>query len=102
MKEIYLPSSENYVYESDHEIVGFISIYQNIIAALFVAPEHQGKGVGSQLMSSAKDKYNELSLSVYKKNHASISFYKKHGFITVREQIDPHTDQVELFMKSSP
>lgn len=99
MREIYLPASENYVYQKHGEIFGFISIYQSNLAALFVLPSQQGNGIGSELIKCIKDKYNILSLSVYKDNKPSLAFYKKHGFVIVGEQLDEHTGHSEIIMK---
>lgn len=99
MREIYLPASENYVYEDDVEILGFISIYQNNLAALFVSPSTQGNGIGSKLIEYIKDKYKKLNLCVYKENKNSIAFYKKHGFTIAGERIDEHTGHPEINMK---
>lgn len=99
MRHIYLPSSENYVYEKGGKVLGFISIIENNIAAIFVAPKQQGNGIGSKLIEFVKDKYRELHLSVYKTNTASISFYKKHGFSVEGQQIDENTGYPEISMK---
>ncbi len=99
MRNIYIPASETYVYENEGTIKGFISIHENNIAAIFVSPTQQGKGIGSELIEFVKNKNKELSLCVYKSNAKSISFYKKHGFQEVCEQIDEHTNFPEITMK---
>lgn len=99
MQNLYLPSSENYVYDEGGELVGFISIHHETIAAIFVLPSSQGGGIGSELVEFIKRKYKKLSLAVYKSNTTSISFYKKHGFTMSKEQIDEHTGHPELIMK---
>jgi ribosomal protein S18 acetylase RimI-like enzyme len=54
---------------------------------LFVDPEYQGHGVGSQLLKHlyplAGDK--PITLSVLKPNLPALIFYKKHGFKEVRD-----------------
>lgn len=67
MRNIYIPASETYVYEVDSKVVGFYALYENSLAAIFVSPELQGKGIGKQLLSHAKAQRVVLSLSVYKK-----------------------------------
>ncbi len=91
MRNIYIPASETYVYEEEGVVKGFISTYENSLAAIFVNPKTQGKGIGSELIKFIKTKKNELSLCVYKSNTKSIAFYKKHGFKEVCELIDEHT-----------
>lgn len=43
MKEKYLPMSENYVISKNAEIMGFISMVDNYLAALFIKAKYQGK-----------------------------------------------------------
>jgi putative acetyltransferase len=98
MREIYIPSGETYVFEEDDIIKGFVSLYKNTIAALFVSPCYQGKGTGSLLMAKAKEIRDDLNLTVYKENQRSVKFYKKCGFKIELEQIDEHTGYPELVM----
>ncbi len=99
MREIYLPSGKTYVYEEGNTIKGFVSLYNDTLAAIFVSPDSQGKGIGKQLVRKAKDVRDNLSLTVYKKNIKSIGFYQKCGFKIEQEQIDKHTGHPELVMK---
>ena len=99
MRDVYLPVSENCVYEKDGVVIGFASIYQSSLSALFVSPSQQGKGIGSKLINYIKSKHRSLDLSVYKENKASIAFYQQHGFTCVGEQLDEHTGHPEVLMK---
>ena len=101
MKEVYIPSAENYIYEKEGIIKGFISLYNDTLAAIFVSPSSQGTGIGKELMGKAKDIRDHLNLTVYKENHRSIDFYKKCGFKIEHEQIDEHTGHPELVMTFS-
>lgn len=98
MKEIYIPSAENYVYEHEETIKGFISLFNDTLAALFVSPSFQGTGIGKQLIKKAKDVRDHLNLTVYKENQRSIEFYKRCGFEIEQEQIDEHTGHPEVVM----
>ncbi len=98
MRDIYLPAGETYVYDENGTIKGFLSLYNDTLAAIFVSQEFQGKGIGRQLIAKAKEVRNKLELTVYKKNKESIEFYKKCGFKILREQVDKHTRQTELLM----
>jgi putative acetyltransferase len=99
MKEIYIPSSETYVFEEANHLKGFISLLGDTIAALFVSPQYQGEGVGTQLILKSKGIREKLNLTVYKENWKSIVFYRKNGFKTIKEQIDNGTGHSELFME---
>ncbi|HAS6309254.1 TPA: N-acetyltransferase [Vibrio vulnificus] len=100
MRNIYIPASETYVYEAESKVVGFYALYENSLAAIFVSPEFQGKGIGKQLLSHAKAQRAVLSLSVYKENQASYQFYLSQGFQVVSEQLDEHTGHPEYTMSS--
>lgn len=98
MREIYIPSSENYVYEREGEIKGFVSLHNETISALFVSPKAQGIGIGTLLIKKCKEIRTNLNLTVYKENIKSINFYKNNGFKVTQEQIDEKTGHIELLM----
>ena len=93
-----LYSGETYVFEKDGLIKGFVSLCEDNLAALFVAPSFQGKGIGRQLMAKAKGVRNNLQLTVYEENNKSVEFYKKCGFKIIKEQVDEHTGHKEFLM----
>ncbi|RKF18712.1 N-acetyltransferase [Alginatibacterium sediminis] len=99
MRNIYIPASKNVVYEENSKVLGFYCLHEDSLAAIFVAVEHQGKGIGKALLSHAKAQCSNLSLSVYKDNTRSLGFYLANGFEIVSEQADPHTGHPEYTMK---
>ena len=99
MRDVYIPASETVVYEADGQIAGFYCLYGDTLAAVFVSPSLQGKGIGSALIEDAKSRRSCLQLSVYSQNAPSINFYKQHGFISLGEQIDEQTGQPEFIME---
>lgn len=101
MKNIYIPSSQTFVYEDGEMVVGFISMLDNYIAAIFVLPEYQGKGIGTRLIDHVKKLYPILTLGVYSKNIQSIEFYKKHGFVVENETVEENTGEMETSMRYS-
>ncbi|MCW4444076.1 N-acetyltransferase [Vibrio splendidus] len=98
MCDLYIPASTTYVYQVDGEVRGFYSLYEGILAAVFVSTEHQGSGIGKQLIHHAKLECPNLSLNVYKENQATIQFYLSQGFSIVSEQVDEHTGHQEYTM----
>ncbi|MNL87897.1 putative acetyltransferase [compost metagenome] len=68
MKNLYLPASKTFVYQNDTAILGFISMVDNYIAAIFVNPESQGQGIGKQLIEYIKKQHTLITLGVYSKN----------------------------------
>ena len=99
MEHIYIPNSETYVYEEEKRVLGFVSLVDNYIAAIFVAPGEQGRGIGKEMMQFVKQKRSTLELGVYAKNTNSIAFYEKQGFVVVERDIDVATGEEEVVMK---
>lgn len=99
MEEHYLPLSEVYVAEENGAILAFIAVIDHQVAALFVHPDHQGKGVGNLLLQHAKSLKDLLELKVYQKNTKSLGFYLAKGFEIVSESLDPPTGEKEWVMQ---
>jgi putative acetyltransferase len=99
MKEKYLPFSENFVFEEEGKVVGFISLVEERICALFVAPEMQERGIGRALIEHAMILKGNLALKVYRENENTLRFYEKRGFVAVGEEIDEFTGCVQILME---
>ena len=98
MLQHYLPMSEVYIAEEDAHTLGFIALVENTIAAIFVSPALQGKGIGTLLINHAKKIRTHLELAVYQENQQSVQFYQSMGFTIVKETIDPNTQAKEFSM----
>ncbi len=98
MQEIYLPMSEVYIAEDAINIYGFIALVEDTVAALFVSPEHQAKGIGKQLISYAQEMRSRLELNVYQENKNSVKFYLASGFRIINEDLDTATNATEYVM----
>ncbi len=98
MQEIYLPMSEVYIAEDTINIYGFIALVEDTVAAIFVSPEHQTKGIGKQLISYAQDMRSRLELNVYQENKNSVKFYLASGFRIINEGLDTATNAKEYVM----
>ena len=101
MRDIYIPASKTYVVELASKIVGFYSLYENMLAAIFVLPDYQGKGIGKQLIAHAKERCQVLTLNVYTENVASYQFYLSQGFTVISDQVCEHTGHMEYTMSSN-
>jgi putative acetyltransferase len=99
MKEKYLPLAENFIFEENGQLAGFISLVGERVCALFVAPEMQGRGIGGALLEYAKALKGRLSLKVYRENKHALRFYKKSGFVAAGEEVDEFTGCVQVLMK---
>lgn len=102
MRNVYIPNSTTWLYEQDNRSIGFFSLSHDTLAAVFVHPDFQGKGIGKKLLNKAKSLRNQLNLTVYSENTHSVEFYTKQGFLIVQEQTDVHTKRKELLMKMGP
>lgn len=76
------------------------------IRVMYVDPETQGKGVGSQLIKAALEyagaESNPVMLDVNVKNERAIRFYEKYGFVKLREvpesEVRPYLEEDELYI----
>jgi GNAT superfamily N-acetyltransferase/limonene-1,2-epoxide hydrolase len=102
MREIYIPSSETYVFQENNIVKGFFSLHGETLAAMFVSPEFQHQGIGRKMIEKAKTLRSRLNLTVYKENTKSTGFYKNCGFEIIEEKIDEHTGHTEFLMKFHP
>ena len=98
MRTVYLPFAQVWVYEAAGQVLGFYALVEDQLAAIFVAPQQQGQGVGSALMQHAKSQRPQLELQVYRANHASRAFYRAHGWVEGAESVDEATGHVQLSM----
>ena len=73
-----------------NQIAGFMRKEGNVIRDLFIHPEHQRKGLGSEFIRQAKEESDFLSLSTFELNRGAQEFYKFHEFeITARGFASP-------------
>ena len=62
---------------------------------LFVLPEHQGRGIGSEVLATVLDEARRaglpVALQVLKSNPRAKAFYERHGFAVAGETETHHT-----------
>ncbi|TRX72688.1 GNAT family N-acetyltransferase [Carboxylicivirga sp. M1479] len=95
----YLPGSECYLALNEEEIVGFVAMVEDYLAAIFVQTNMQGSGIGKKLLDFIKSKREAIQLKVYKNNFKSIQFYKQQGFSVLSESIEESTNEIEYYME---
>ena len=100
VKEMLL-QAEVYVYidECKNEIEGFVGLDQEYIAGIFVRKEARSGGIGKALLDFVKEKKQELTLNVYRKNERAVRFYEREGFQIIDRTVDKSTDEKEYLMK---
>ena len=94
-----IQEAEVYVYEENKEIKGFIGINKGHIEGIFVEEKYRNQGIGKKLLAYCKNKYNKLTLEVYKKNTKAINFYEREQFKPIKEDVDEANNEVEIFME---
>ncbi|MCA1297805.1 acetyltransferase [Stappia indica] len=60
--------------------VGFMLLDGGHMEALFIDPDHRGKGVGRQLVAEALKREPDLSTDVNEQNLQAVGFYRRMGF----------------------
>ena len=68
------------------------------IAGIFVDKSCRSTGIGTQLLTCVKEKYDILSLSVYQQNSRAVAFYQREGFSILSEGVDEDTGEKEYTM----
>jgi ribosomal protein S18 acetylase RimI-like enzyme len=67
------------------EIVGFCAWTPEHIRGLYVAPHHQGRGIGALLLGAGEAALREagVALSRIHSSEAAVAFYQSHGYVMV-------------------
>jgi ribosomal protein S18 acetylase RimI-like enzyme len=82
--DFVIPNQVVLVAEADGEVVGFIAIEGAYLEHLYVAPAHQGIGIGDALLNRTKElRPDGLMLWTFERNDRARKFYEKRGFIAV-------------------
>ncbi len=69
------------------------------IAGIFVKETEQSKGIGTELLRTVMNLYDQLQLNVYKKNMRAVVFYQHCGFKIVNKETDENTSEEEYTME---
>src|SRR5262249_7662789 len=73
-----------WVLESSHMAIGFLGFANDAIEALFLDPDHRGKGGGTLLVAHAQALAGgALSVDVNEQNDDALEFYRALGFEVV-------------------
>jgi len=87
------------VYKEKGNIIGFMGVVDAYIAGIFVNKSNRSKGIGYQLLETAKKKYSSLTLDVYVKNDRAVNFYLSNGFKKVSTKLDKENNEKEILMQ---
>ena len=84
--------------ETSAQVIGFIALIGNEVGAIFLSPDHHGKGIGRELMDYAVNIKGDVTVDVFKQNEIGRRFYDGYGFKAVREYVHEPTGQVTVQM----
>ncbi|KKJ76864.1 hypothetical protein WH95_10565 [Kiloniella litopenaei] len=98
MPDIYLPNAETWVWIIDQNPVGFISLLEDKIGALFLDPAFHGKGIGRALVDHAVKLKGALNVEVFEKNAVGRRFYDLYGFVEVDRYYHEPSGEVSLIL----
>lgn len=89
---VILPQNQVWAAESDGHMAGFIAFTAGWVNQLYVTPQFQHRGVGTQLLNLAKESNPTLELWVFEANLPAIEFYARRGFVPI-ERTDGATNE---------
>lgn len=100
VRDTYLPRSQVTVWQDGQQVLGFLGLVQNsYVGALFVHPQHQGRGIGCELLTHCQAHHSHLFLTVFAENPGAIRFYRRHGFEILRKQESDFPGHEEYIME---
>lgn len=82
---VVLEEYQVWVAQDKDRPVGFCAFKEGWLDHLYLLPSHVRRGLGGELIGKAKRSYHHLQLWVFQQNIQAISFYRRHGFVKVRE-----------------
>lgn len=68
------------VYSSAVSAVAFMGICERKVEMLFVSPDRIGQGIGSKLITYAREHFGIETVDCNEQNPRALAFYQKHGF----------------------
>lgn len=81
IENIVLTQQQVWVAESENEIVGVSAVFGDMLEQLYILPGHQGRGIGSALLTLAiSSSDSPLRLWVFQRNKSARAFYERRGF----------------------
>ena len=79
---VMLPQQEVWVAEIAGEVAGFAALHEGWLEHLYIAPEHQERGLGSALLDVAMSRSpGGLQLYAFQRNERARRFYEGRGFL---------------------
>lgn len=89
IRDEFIDKTESWTAWHEQEMVGFISLADKLIVALFVDPARHRGGIGTALIAHARKLHGPLGVEVFAENTNGIAFYEKNGFKLTKEEDNP-------------
>ena len=89
-------STRSSIWIDDDKPVGFISLVDAEVGAIFVYPDSHGQGIGRALMAKAFTLHDYLELDVFEANPIGRRFYSRYGFTPIDRYIHVESGQPTL------
>ena len=68
------------VRDGDGQVIGFIGVEGDEVAALFIHPAWRGQGIGRRLFTFAVETLGATRVDVNEQNDQAVGFYRRMGF----------------------
>lgn len=82
IKDKYINEKDTFVYMENGKIIAFTCVSDdNKIGGLFVDPDCQNRGIGTEIINFLKSEYSILHIEVYARNRKALAFATRMGFI---------------------
>ncbi|TQV82261.1 GNAT family N-acetyltransferase [Denitrobaculum tricleocarpae] len=102
VRNVYLALAETWVTEVDGEVVGFISLIEDMVGGLFLDPAYHGRGYGRAMLDKAVAEKGALQVEVFEENAIARRFYTAYGFQGAEEFTHELSGQPTLRMTFKP
>lgn len=101
IRDTFLPTATTWVWTDEARVLGFVSVMEDEIGGLFVAPEAQRRGIGRALVGEVQRARpgRALELEVFAANAGARAFYAACGFCEVAQAVHAATGQATLRMR---
>jgi GNAT superfamily N-acetyltransferase len=94
----FIASRQVYVAIADRTIIGTASLQGAVVRTVFVDPNHQNKGIGARLMDVVESFARARSITRLRvpSSLTATGFYKKLGYVPVREELRGHEPTIVM------
>lgn len=90
---------DKFIYIEDDKVIAFACVTaDNMIAGLFVDPDYQNRGIGTEIINFLKSEYPILHIEVYARNRKALAFATKMGFVIDGAIRHEHNNEVMYTM----